>query len=75
MIHLVNDAVQKKGGNYSTKSTNKEACKMSMSEFQQYLLEKGGGVDSETAIYPQMKNLMYKIRNFNFNMHTKCDID
>ena len=37
LIHLVNDAVQKKGEGYSEKGSNKEACKMSQLEFETWV--------------------------------------
>ena len=58
MIHLVNDAVQSKGEGYSEKGSNKEACKMSQSEFESWM-SRSLHVDCTQKIYPQMKNIMY----------------
>ena len=57
LIHLVNDAVQMKSATYS-KASNKEACKMSQQEFEEYM-SKELGIDCENKIYPQIKNLMW----------------
>eukprot|EP00400_MALV-I_sp_L67-5_P000854 gene854-952_t len=74
LIHLVNDAIQKKGSSYSNKGSNQDACKMSMQEFEKYLSDNKIDLNVNKVIVPQMKNLMYDSMRASFSDMNKNKI-